>query len=209
VARLAEYLHLESRNRFCMLQNLGTIANHMPYENSSRRDLMSAESDIGPIFEELYQAHCLPLRRKALNWVGNVHDAEDAVQEAFLRAYRSAASFAGQSALSTWLYRILINICHDLRRQHARRPEPQELGDPNEAGTKQWAVTEDHPLRLSLERTLRKLNPRHSSVLLLYEVEGMKHCEIAAMLRITEGASKTRLLQARRQLRAMLSTKSC
>jgi len=166
---------------------------------------MTTDSDIRPVFEKLYQAHCSPLRRKALNWVGNVHDAEDVVQEAFLRAYRSAASFAGQSALSTWLYRILMNICHDLHRQHTRRPQPEELGDPGQPGARQWVVTEDHPLRLSLERTLRRMNPRHSSVLLLYEVEGLKHSEIAAALRITEGASKTPLLHARRQLREMLA----
>ena len=163
-------------------------------------------SDIRPVFEELYQAYCSPLRRTALNWVGNVHDAEDAVQEAFLKAYRSSASFAGQSALSTWLYRILINICHDLRRKRIRRPE--ELGTETTTPVRQWAVTEDHPLRLSLERTLRRLNPRHSSVLLMFEVEGLKHSEIAAVLRITEGTSKTRLLQARRQLREMLSSSS-
>ena len=129
------------------------------------------------------------------------------MQEAFLRAYRGAANFVGDSALSTWLYRILINICHDLRRQRMRRPEPQELGTGHESTGRQWVVTEDHPLRLSLERTLRRLNPRHSSVLLMFEVEGLKHSEIAAVLRITEGASKTRLSQARRQLREMLSSR--
>ena len=169
---------------------------------------MTQDPALGPVFEELYQAHCSPLRRAALNWVGNVHDAEDAVQEAFLRAYRGAASFAGQSALSTWLYRILINICHDLRRQRIRRPEPQDLGNEHQPKARQWVVTEDHPLRLSLERTLRRLNPRHSSVLLMFEVEGLKHSEIAAALKITEGASKTRLSQARRQLRAMLSSRA-
>ena len=102
----------------------------------------------------------------------------------------------------------MINICHDLHRQRMRRPEPQELGTGHESTGRQWVVTEDHPLRLSLERTLRRLNPRHSSVLLMFEVEGMKHSEIAALLRITEGASKTRLSQARRQLRAMLSSRA-
>jgi RNA polymerase sigma-70 factor (ECF subfamily) len=167
---------------------------------------LGEDSDIRPVFEELYQSHCSPLRRTALNWVGNVHDAEDAVQETFLRAYRSAANFAGRSTLSTWLYRILINICHDVRRQRTRRSEPNEVSSESEP-SRQWAVTEDHPLRLSLERTLRRLNPRHSSVLLMFEVEGLKHSEIAAVLRITEGASKTRLLQARRQLREMLSSR--
>ena len=169
---------------------------------------MTREPAFRPMFEELYHIHCSRLRRTAVNWVGNVHDAEDAVQEAFLRAYRGATSFAGDAALSTWLYRILLNICHDLRRQRTRRPEPQELGTERESRAKQWVVTEDHPLRLSLERTLRRLNPRHSSVLLMFEVEGLKHSEIAAALRISEGASKTRLLQARRQLREMLSQKS-
>jgi RNA polymerase sigma-70 factor (ECF subfamily) len=166
----------------------------------------SAGLDVRLVLEELYQTHCSPLRRAALNWVGNVHDAEDAVQEAFLKAYRNAASFAGQATLSTWLYRILLNVCHDFGRRRRRRPEQQEVGGAPDATRLQPFVTEDHPTRISLERTLRRLSPRYSAVLLMFEVEGLKHSEIAAMLRISEGASKSRLSEARRQLRTMLST---
>jgi RNA polymerase sigma-70 factor, ECF subfamily len=172
-------------------------------ETGSRRNTDTI--DVRPVFEELYQRHSSPLRRAALNWVGNFHDAEDAVQEAFLKAYRNAASFAGHSTFSTWLYRILVNVCHDVGRRRRRQSEQQILsGAIDEAGLPA-VVNEDHGLRLSLERTLRQLSPRHSLVLLMFEVEGLKHSEIAAALQITEGTSKTRLLEARKQLRRLLS----
>lgn len=162
-----------------------------------------ANTDFHPAFEKLYHTCSSPLHRLALSRMGNFHDAEDAVQEAFLKAYRNAPSFAGQATLSTWLYRILINVCHDFSRSQRRRSQHQKPADSSEVTSQ--LVVEDHPLRLSLEKLLRRLNPRYSSVLLLFEIEGRQHSEIAALLRITEGTSKTRLSHARRKLKAMLS----
>ncbi|MCP6768924.1 sigma-70 family RNA polymerase sigma factor, partial [Klebsiella pneumoniae] len=88
----------------------------------------------------------------AMNLLGNAADAEDAVQEAFLKVYRAAASFRGSSSLATWTYRILVNTCYDLMRRGRRRPEtplPAEIGLA--------APGTDHPLRLALEVALRRL----------------------------------------------------
>ena len=74
-------------------------------------------------YEQLYQKHGARLKSIALNLLGNVHDAEDAVQEAFLKVHRGIRSFKGQSAFSTWIYRILLNSCYDLRRKKQRRQE--------------------------------------------------------------------------------------
>jgi RNA polymerase sigma-70 factor (ECF subfamily) len=183
---------------------------HVPSPSASvsaqaARQNAAAGPDIRPVFEALYRSHCSPLRRVAFNWVGDFHDAEDAVQEAFLRAYRNAPSFAGQSTLSTWLYRILINVCHDVGRGRRRLLANRAMSAESQELQHRPAVTEDPMLRVFLEKMLRRLSPRHSSILLLFEVEGLKHSEIAAMLRITEGASKTRLSQAKKQLRRMLS----
>jgi RNA polymerase sigma-70 factor (ECF subfamily) len=145
------------------------------------------------------------LRRLALARTGNYHDAEDAVQEAFLRAYRNAPNFAGRSTLSTWLYRILINVCHDVGR--CRRQVCKHLGgsDGAEANVCAAVAMADPLLRLSLEKMLHRLAPHHRMILLMAAVEGLKHSEIAAILRIPERTSKTRLFQAKRQLRRMFS----
>lgn len=82
-------------------------------------------------FEELFRTQSPRMKSLALNLLGNVSDAEDVVQETFLKVYRSIGSFKGESALTTWVFRILINNCYDLRRRKQRRGGDQpelELG---------------------------------------------------------------------------------
>jgi len=164
-------------------------------------------------FEQLYTAHGARLKSVALNILGNVTDAEDAVQEAFLKAYRNLHGFRGQSSFSTWVYRILLNCCYDVRRRKVRRPE-QEMTDPQPEATERKGREEgsvapvDHPLRLALERCLAKLGARQREVFVLFEVEGFKHAEIAAMLRISETNSKNILFEAKRSLRRQLAANS-
>src|SRR5439155_1012778 len=78
-------------------------------------------------FEELYRSHGARMKSVAYNILGNPSDAEDAVQEAFLRAYRGIAAFKGTAQGSTWMYRILVNACHDMGRQRRREWESPEL----------------------------------------------------------------------------------
>ena len=78
-------------------------------------------------FEELYRSQGSRMKSVAMNLLGNTSDAEDAVQEAFLKLHRSWTSFKGESLLSTWLYRILVNTCYDMGRRRKRRPEPAAL----------------------------------------------------------------------------------
>ena len=164
-------------------------------------------------FEQLYTAHGARLKSVAMNILGNVTDAEDAVQEAFLKAYRNLHGFRGQSSFSTWVYRILLNCCYDVRRRKVRRPE-QEMTDSQSDATEKKRREEssvapvDHPLRLALERCLAKLGARQREVFVLFEVEGFKHAEIAAMLKISETNSKNILFEAKRSLRRQLQTSS-
>jgi len=142
----------------------------------------------------------------AYNLLGNTTDAEDAVQETFLKVFRNIAGFKGDSSFSTWVTRILINNCYDLRRRRMRRPEMTELEEgpgmdgmelPRASGT-------DHPLRMMLERSMARLGERNRTVFLLFEIEGLSHAEIAATLGISEASSKNTLFQAKRELRRML-----
>jgi RNA polymerase sigma-70 factor, ECF subfamily len=155
-------------------------------------------------YERLYQLHGARMKNVARNLLGNAVDAEDAVQETFLKVQRSVASFRGQSSFVTWTYRILINTCYDARRSRVRKKEVAN-DDSEDSPRPEPRAPGAHPsLRMALERALATLTKHQRDVFLLYEVEGFHHAEIAGMLEITETASKNTLFQAKRNLRQML-----
>jgi RNA polymerase sigma-70 factor, ECF subfamily len=159
--------------------------------------------DLGA-YERLYLFHGARMKNLARNLLGNSVDAEDAVQETFLKVQRSIASFRGQSTFVTWTYRILINTCHDARRSRLRKKETAQE-ETSEASRPELRAPGAHPsLRLALERALAELTNHQRNVFLLYEVEGFRHAEIAGILEITETASKNTLFQAKKSLRQML-----
>lgn len=157
-------------------------------------------------YERLYAAHGARMRNLARNLLGSAADAEDAVQDTFLKAQRSIASFRAQSSFVTWTYRILINTCYDARRSRMRKKEvSSESSDQEETPRMEPRAPGAHPsLRMALERALATLTQHQRDVFLLYEVEGFRHAEIAAMLEMTETASKNTLFQAKKNLRQML-----
>ncbi len=155
-------------------------------------------------YERLYALHGARMKNLARNLLGNAVDAEDAVQEAFLKVQRSIASFRGQSSFVTWAYRILINTCYDARRSRMRKKEIAN-DETSDAASVEPRAPGAHPtLRMALERALATLTRHQRDVFLLYEVEGFRHAEIAAMMEITETASKNTLFQAKKNLRQML-----
>jgi RNA polymerase sigma-70 factor (ECF subfamily) len=155
-------------------------------------------------YEGLYAMHGARMKNLARNVLGNPIDAEDAVQETFLKVQRSIASFRGQSSFVTWTYRILINTCYDARRSRLRKKEVAN-DDSEETPRHEPRAPGAHPvLRIALERALAKLTQHQRNVFLLYEVEGFRHAEIAGMLEMTETASKNTLFQAKKNLRLML-----
>ena len=155
-------------------------------------------------YERLYALHGARMKNVARNLLGNPVDAEDAVQETFLKVQRSIASFRGQSSFVTWTYRILINTCYDARRSRVRKREVVN-DDSEDSPRAEPRAPGAHPsLRMALERALDGLTKHQRDVFLLYEVEGFHHAEIAGMLEITETASKNTLFQAKRNLRQVL-----
>lgn len=156
-------------------------------------------------YERLYFLHGARMKNFARNLVGSSADAEDAVQETFLKLQRSIASFRGQSSFATWTFRILINTCYDARRRRLRKKEEVLEDSESETPRPEPRSPGAHPsLRLALERALQKLTRHQRDVFLLYEVEGFHHAEIASMLEISEAASKNTLFQAKKSLRQML-----
>jgi RNA polymerase sigma-70 factor, ECF subfamily len=155
-------------------------------------------------YERLYAMHGVRMKNLARNVLGSSVDAEDVVQETFLKIQRSIASFRGQSSFVTWSYRILINTCYDARRSRMRKKEVAN-DDSEETSRLEPRAPGAHPtLRMALERALEKLTRHQRDVFLLYEVEGFRHAEIAGMLEMTETASKNTLFQAKKNLRQML-----
>ncbi len=155
-------------------------------------------------YERLYTLYGTRMKNMARNLLGNAIDAEDAVQETFLKVQRSITSFRGQSSFATWTYRILINTCYDARRGRLRKKEVANDDTENSARPEPRAPGAHPSLRLALERALAGLTKHQRDVFLLYEVEGFRHAEIAAMLEITETASKNTLFQAKKNLREIL-----
>ena len=156
-------------------------------------------------YERLYALHGTKMKNLARNVLGSTVDAEDAVQETFLKVQRSIATFRGQSSFVTWTYRILINTCYDARRSRLRKKEVTTDDDSEDTPRIEPRAAGAHPsLRMALERALGKLTRHQRDVFLLYEVEGFRHAEIAGMLEITETASKNTLFQAKKNLREML-----
>lgn len=156
-------------------------------------------------FEKLYERHAPRMKSIALNLLGNVADAEDAVQEAFLKIYRGAKTFHGGAAFSTWAYRVVVNTCYDALRRRRTRPAGSPLETPDGREALPPSPGLDHPLRLALEKSVARLNPRHRAVFLLFEVEGFSHGEIARILGIPEGTSKTFLFDAKKKLQRWLA----
>lgn len=157
-------------------------------------------------YERLFALTGTRMKNLARNLLGNPLDAEDAVQETFLKIQRSISGFRGQSTFVTWTFRILVNTCHDSRRKRTRKKEVAHedlaVGD---APPIEPRAPGSHPsLKMALERALAELTQHQRDVFLLYEVEGFKHSQIAETLEITEAASKNTLFQAKKNLRAML-----
>jgi RNA polymerase sigma-70 factor (ECF subfamily) len=156
-------------------------------------------------YERLYQLQGARMRNLARNLLGSQTDAEDAVQDTFLKIQRGIASFRGQSTFLTWTFRILVNTCHDLRRSRLRRKEQTHENADETAPRLEPHAAGAHPtLRMALQRALANLTQHQRDVFLLYEVEGFRHAEIARMLEISETASKNTLFQAKKNLRGML-----
>ena len=172
-----------------------------------------------------------PFRRELLahcyRMLGSVDDAEDLVQETYLRAWRSFDRFEGRSSLRTWLYQIASNACLTAMEQRARRPLPSGLGSPDEeAGVPPAAAQSDavwlqpipdvlvrperadpaaiavsrESLRLALIASFQYLPPRQRAVLLLRDVLAFPAAEVAEILGTTTTAVKSALQQARGRL---------
>jgi RNA polymerase sigma-70 factor (ECF subfamily) len=130
-------------------------------------------------------------------------DADDMVQEAYLRALASGDDFRGESAETTWIHRILVNACLDVRRSRQRRGIHVTLEEGHaRSHVRRWHRMID---RQALRTALASLDSTEREICVMYDVMGFTHREIARRLGIPIGTSKGRLCAARRRLRRMLT----
>ena len=134
----------------------------------------------------------------AYNHLGNVSDAEDAVQEALLKVHRAADTYNGEAAFTTWLYRVLVNTCYDAMRKRQRRIQEAPIDDF--ITSERAGQNIDDAKRMTLRKMLADLPEQRRSVFVLFEVEGLSHAEIAGILGISEGNSKWILFSTKKQL---------
>jgi len=180
-------------------------------KETSDRELLSAIRDGREVwaFRLLYRRYTPRLYRFALSTLGGRNpEAEDMVQETWVRACRCLGTFRGDSALSTWLTGICFNQCRNLLQKSRRWQETSwEAVSPSETGA---GVAWNPPGaarisgKIDLERAIERLPDRCRLVLILHDVEGWKHREIAAALDVSEGTSKSQLSLARRHMRESL-----
>lgn len=168
-------------------------------------------------FEALVRRESAPLLRVARRFLHSEEDARDALQDAFIAAYKSIGRFASNSRLSTWLHRILINACLMRLRAQKRRPEedidaylPRFAEDGHQAEPSQpWTEPPDdllqrEELRGLVRSAIDRLPEQYRIVLLLRDIEEMTTEEVAEALGITPNAVKIRLHRARQALRTLL-----
>ena len=149
-------------------------------------------------FEQLYQLHGARLKSVALHIIGNRQDAEDAVQETFVKLYKAIGGVSGP-----FEHR---NVAVPDRDQRLLRPGPQTAAGGRAAG-RRTSSAEDSGRRSKWrwKKRMKRINPRHRMVFLLFEVEGLRHAEIASILEIPEGTSKAWLFEAKKELKRILT----
>lgn len=165
--------------------------------------IIAAQGGDDAAFGKLVERHQRRAYAVARGIVLNHEDAEDAVQEAFLHAYRALDRFRPDQAFGAWLHRIVANAALDLTRRRKVR-EAEELPETVASPFRDPAEAAD--LRHRLGAALGELPPRQRAVIVLHDVEGFKHAEIGKMLSIPEGTARSDLHYARARLRDALGS---
>ncbi len=163
-------------------------------------------------FERIYRLHSRRVYALCLRMVGNTTEAEDLTQEAFLQLFRKIHTFRGESAFSTWLHRLAVNVVlMRLRKkslpetslEEATEPDEESGGPRKEVGGPDLLLTGSID-RVNLERAIGQLPPGYRSVFVLHDIQGYEHNEIAEIMGCSIGNSKSQLHKARMRLRELL-----
>lgn len=169
-------------------------------------------------FEEVFEAETNRIYGLILKMIGNPSEAEDLAQQVFLKAYEKYAAFREESAVSTWLYRIAMNLCVDHIRSKKSRRSVEERGPESgedeglpsaveraaDRGPTPAERAEAVEISEKVGQALSRLDEKYREVLILREFENLSYEEIAAMLNISEKLVSVRLIRARQKLAELL-----
>ncbi len=172
---------------------------------------LAQQGDAGA-FERIYRLHSRRVYALCLRMVGNTAEAEDLTQDAFLQLFRKIGTFRGESAFSTWLHRLAVNVVlMKLRKktllatslEESTDPEDETSGPRREIGAPDLLLTGSID-RVHLQRAIEQLPPGYRQVFVLHDVQGYEHNEIADLMECSIGNSKSQLHKARMRLRELL-----
>jgi RNA polymerase sigma-70 factor (ECF subfamily) len=161
-------------------------------------------------FAALFEAHKRRVYSLCLRMTGNTAEAEDLTQEAFLQLYRKISTFRGESAFSTWLHRLAVNVVlMHLRKKGLQQISLDEADTSQDEPVKRDYGSDDRRLtgsvdRIGLQKAIADLPPGYRAVFVLHDVEGYEHNEIAEIMKCSVGNSKSQLHKARMKLRERL-----
>jgi RNA polymerase sigma-70 factor (ECF subfamily) len=161
-------------------------------------------------FATLYNAHRNKVYALCLRMTSNTAEAEDLTQDAFLQVFRKLATFRGDSALSTWLYRVAVNtvLMHfrkkGLRQVSLDEPATREEGAPKREHGKVDGRLSSAVERITLTRAMKELPAGYRTIFVMHEVRGYEHHEIARLLGCSIGNSKSQLHKAKARMRDLL-----
>lgn len=169
-------------------------------------------------FDVLVERYQERLYATVYHMTANHEDANDLVQDAFIKAYRSLRSFKGQSSFYTWIYRIAVNRSINFLKRHRRRAANQTSHDDVDSAIEHdpdfvSLLAHDtphrqvglHELQQRLNEALQELSEPHRAVVTMHDIQGLTHADIAKIMACSEGTVRSRLFYARQQLQRLLS----
>jgi RNA polymerase sigma-70 factor (ECF subfamily) len=171
-----------------------------------------AQQGDGAAFEQIFKLHSRRVYALCLRMVGEPMQAEDLSQEVFLQVFRKIGTFRGESAFSTWMHRIAVNIVLMSLRRKSLKETPIDTLTSSEDESSQPLMESGGPDlrlngvidRITLRAAINELAPGYRAMFILHDIEGYEHHEIAEMFGCTAGNSKSQVHKARARLRELL-----
>jgi RNA polymerase sigma-70 factor (ECF subfamily) len=179
-----------------------TVSGEAPMHAVADSDVALAAGGDAIAFERLYRTHVSKIHSLTRRMLGS-RDADEVTQDIFVRTWQKLGQFRGESAFSTWLHRLAVNVVIEKRRSFAVQRE--RMSDDPSALDMVTVAPARADLTVDFEAAIEQLPPGAREIFTLHDVEGYKHREIAALLGITTGTSKRQLHRARMLMRRHLS----
>jgi RNA polymerase sigma-70 factor, ECF subfamily len=183
----------------------GVIQIETDDERRARERALVRDAQAGDLaaFEQLYRQNVGRVYAVCLRMAGDASLAEELAQDVFVRAWEKLGSFRGESAFSSWLYPLTVNVALSERRSRRRRTA-RVMATEDPTVFEKPVVKDDPDTGFDLDKALKTLPPGARSVFVLHDVEGYRHEEIAKLTGVATGTSKAQLHRARRLLREAL-----